>query len=64
MLTFRLIYVDADRNRTTVVLKLPGAPYIGTTIDLPDGTQATVHNISSGAPYGLDGVIVAGPVQA
>ena len=58
---YRVIVIASDRSRTTYTIQLEGVPLIGGSLELPHGEIVTVHSVTSGAPYGLAGVIIAGP---
>jgi hypothetical protein len=59
---FRVIVIASDRSRLTYTVQLDGAPLIGDSLELPHGEMVEVRAVTSGAPYGLAGVIIAGPL--
>jgi len=58
---YRVIVIASDRSRETFVVQLPTGPRPGDDLELPHGETVLVHHVGSGAPYGLAGVIIAGP---
>jgi hypothetical protein len=61
MAAYRVIVINDDRSRSTYVLNLEAAPYVGDTLELPHGETVLVHHVGPSPRDGLGGVIIAGP---
>jgi hypothetical protein len=59
--TYRVIVINDDRSRSTYVVNLDAAPYVGDTLKLPHGETVLVHHTGPSPRDGLGGVIIAGP---
>ena len=60
MLTFRVIVNDGDQSAVTSVVSLERSPDVGQTLELPDGRQIIVRQVTT-ASDGLAGTVIATP---
>ena len=60
MLTFRVIVLDGDQSAVTSVVSLERSPDLGQTLELPDGWQIFVRQVTT-ASDGLVGTVIAAP---
>ena len=58
---YRVIVINDDRSRSTYLVNLEAAPYVGDTLKLPHGETVLVHHVGPSPRDGLGGVIIAGP---
>jgi hypothetical protein len=58
---FRLILIDENCRRTSLVIDLDSAPQVGDPVELPHGASVIVHHVTTSQRNGLAGVIIAGP---
>jgi hypothetical protein len=55
-----VIVIDADQSAVTSVASLERSPDVGQTLELPDGRQIIVRQVTT-ASDGLAGTVIAAP---